>query len=65
MLFRATSMLSAAAAGLGIALLPAEIAEDDIRAKRLVEFCPTGILRKSASVSCSPPTAALCRPYGL
>jgi DNA-binding transcriptional LysR family regulator len=35
-----TILLNAAAAGLGIALLPAEIAEDDIRAGRLVRILP-------------------------
>lgn len=35
-----TVLLKAAAAGLGIALLPAEIAEDDIVAKRLVRVLP-------------------------
>jgi DNA-binding transcriptional LysR family regulator len=35
-----TVLLRAAAAGLGIALLPAEVAEDDIRAKRLVRVLP-------------------------
>ena len=33
-------LLSAAAAGLGIALLPAEIAADDVRAQRLVRILP-------------------------
>jgi DNA-binding transcriptional LysR family regulator len=33
-------LLSAAAAGLGIALLPAEVADDDIRAKRLIRILP-------------------------
>ncbi len=35
-----TILLKAAAAGLGIALLPAEIADDDIIAKRLVRILP-------------------------
>jgi DNA-binding transcriptional LysR family regulator len=35
-----TMLLRAAAAGLGVALLPAEIVEDDIRAKRLVRVLP-------------------------
>ncbi len=35
-----TMLLNAAAAGLGIAFLPAEIAEDDIRTKRLVRILP-------------------------
>jgi DNA-binding transcriptional LysR family regulator len=33
-------LLGAAAAGLGIALLPAEVVEDDIRAKRLIRILP-------------------------
>jgi DNA-binding transcriptional LysR family regulator len=33
-------LLKAAAAGLGIALLPAEVVEDDIRAKRLIRILP-------------------------
>jgi DNA-binding transcriptional LysR family regulator len=35
-----TILLRAAAAGLGIALLPAEVAEDDIFAKRLIRILP-------------------------
>jgi DNA-binding transcriptional LysR family regulator len=35
-----TVLLKAAAAGLGIALLPAEVADDDIRAKRLIRILP-------------------------
>jgi DNA-binding transcriptional LysR family regulator len=35
-----TTLLRAAAAGLGIALLPAEVAEDDIIAKRLIRVLP-------------------------
>jgi DNA-binding transcriptional LysR family regulator len=35
-----TILLRAAAAGLGVALLPAEVAEDDIRAKRLIRVLP-------------------------
>ena len=35
-----TILLKAAAAGLGIALLPAEVAEDDIRSKRLIRILP-------------------------
>ena len=35
-----TILLKAAGAGLGIALLPAEVAEDDIRAKRLIRILP-------------------------
>jgi DNA-binding transcriptional LysR family regulator len=35
-----TILLRAAAAGLGIALLPAEVAEDDLRKKRLIRVLP-------------------------
>ena len=35
-----TVLLKAAAAGLGIALLPGEVVEDDIRAKRLIRILP-------------------------
>jgi DNA-binding transcriptional LysR family regulator len=35
-----TILLRAAAAGLGIALLPAEVVEDDVRAKRLIRILP-------------------------
>lgn len=35
-----TVLISAAAAGLGIALLPAEVVDDDIRTKRLIRILP-------------------------
>ena len=50
-------LLRAAAAGLGIALLPAEVAEDDILCKAAgPDSSRLAIWKKSPSISCSPRT---------